>query len=222
VTDIAVLTAVYDGYDSVKPPHPQHHPSVEWICVTDGSVLVPSDYTAFLEPRTGLHPNRAAKTPKMRPWDYTDAEVVIWVDASFRVTSPDFASAMSAFVRTSPTTPEPIAQFVHPWRDCVYDELEESLKLDKYAGEPMASQVARYEAELPRHWGLWATGVIVRRRVPWLEVLGERWHSECLAWSYQDQLSEPYLLHKYDARPNTIPGDYFTSPWLAYEGSGRH
>ncbi len=221
MSDVALITAIYDSYDSLKPVLPQAGVDVEWIVVTDS--VPPAEqaagWTIVHEPRPGVHPNRAAKHPKYEPWKYTDAPVSIWVDASFRVVSDRFAVEATAGL----TDEEPIAQFVHPWRDCLFAEARESAQLAKYAGEPVLEQADRYsEAGHPEGWGLWATGVIARRHTAAVQELGVRWLAETERWSFQDQISQPYALRETGLRPQALPGTHLATPWLAYEGSGRH
>lgn len=215
---VAVVTAIYDAYDVLKPVLPQVGADVDWVCVTDDPALQDGalGWRVVHEPRPGLHPNRAAKRPKYEPWRYTDAGASVWVDGSFRVTSRAFVADVLALA-------DPIAQFVHPWRDCLVEEAAASVSLAKYDGEPVLAQAARYRAAgHPEHWGLWATGVIARRHTPEVRYLGEKWTDETQQWSFQDQVSQPYALRLAGLRPAALPGDHLTNPWLRYEGSGRH
>lgn len=216
--DLAIVSAVYGAYDTVKPALPQTGVDVEWILVTDMPPPAESaaGWTIVHDPHPGAHPNRAAKHPKFRPWEYTDAPASIWLDASFRVTSPDFAAAVMEHA-------DPIAQFAHPWRDCLYTEAEASAPLLKYAGEPLGQQADYYRAVgHPEHWGLWAAGVIARRHTDETRRMGMAWTHEVNLWSFQDQVSQPYVLRKTGLRPAGLPGTHFANPWLSYEGSGRH
>ena len=217
--DLAILTAIFDDYDTLKPALPQQGVDVEWICITDGpphpDAEAAKGWTLIHEP-CQLHPNRAAKRPKLRPWEYTSAAASIWIDASFRVVSNWFAIEALAHA-------EPIAQFIHPWRNCLYDEAEASVLLPKYAGEPIAAQAAYYRARgHPEHWGLWAAGVIARWHTSDVRQLGAAWAHEVDVWSFQDQISEPFALRETGLRPVALPGTHFVNPWLKYEGSGRH
>lgn len=213
----AVITAIYDDYDEAKVIAPQRGLDIDWVLVTDNPTLrAPTGWRVIVEPRPGLHPNRAAKGPKLFPHHYTAATASVWVDASFRITSPDF-------VRAALNAADPIAQFVHPWRDCIYDEAAESLLLAKYDGEPIAAQAQHYSlGGHPEHWGLWATGVIARWHVAETRDLGWAWSSEIARWSYQDQLSEPPVLRRLGLRPSPLEGDHLTNPWLEYHASTRH
>jgi hypothetical protein len=220
VTKVAILSAVYDRYDTLKPALPQDGVEVDWVFVTDDPDLRDVEthlgWRVVYEPRPGVHPNRAAKHPKYEPWKYTDVDSSVWVDASFRIVSPAFAAEALSLA-------DPIAQFDHPWRICLYAEAEESVRLTKYAGEPAARQAEYYRIKgHPEGWGLWATGVIARRHTDAVKDLGEKWLDETYTWSFQDQISQPYALREAGLRPTSFPGNHLATPWLAYEGSGRH
>jgi hypothetical protein len=218
IPDIAVLTAVYDGYDVVRPALHQHGVRVEWVCVTDDPELRPEGWSVVGLPRPGMHPNRAAKQAKLHPWQFTEAPVSVWVDASFRVTSGGFAEQMLDALQFGD-----VAQFVHPWRDCVYEEAAASMMLTKYDGEPVREQAQHYLREgHPEHWGLWAAGVIARRHTRDVVLFGDRWAREIGMWSFQDQISEPVALRESGLRPVSLWGTHMANPWLQYEGSGRH
>lgn len=215
---VVLLTSIYDNYDTLKPVLKQEGVEVEWIFVTDTTpdVEAAEGWTILQERWPLLHPNRAAKRPKIHPWWYTDADFSVWIDASYRVISPHFVNDMLTYA-------SPIAQFVHPWRNCTYKEAEESERLVKYKGEPCLKQVERYKKEgMPAGWGLWATGVIARYHTPRVMDMSETWFAEINKGSFQDQLSHPYALWSNGLRPNTLPGTHLSNSWLSYEGSGRH
>lgn len=220
MADIAIITAITDGYDTLKPVMPQVGADVEWICVTDGDPLpdieAASGWTLVCERRSGQHANLAAKLPKLRPWQYTTAPMSIWIDASFRIISPRFAVEAAAYA-------DPIAQFPHPWRDCIYAEAAASEELPKYAGEPIAAQASHYwQQGHPEHWGLWAAGVIARCHTQQVMDFSTAWAREINTWSFQDQISQPYALRQCGLRPTALPGTHFANDWVTYEGSSRH
>jgi hypothetical protein len=141
----------------------------------------------------------------------------VWVDASFRIGSTTFAVDALSYA-------DPIAQFVHPWRDCLYDEADAVLGLKKYAPdtEVHAQKAAYLRIAHPEHWGLWATGVIARQHTTRVRMLGDAWTMEVYNHTYQDQISQPFVLRNVDLRPTGLPGTHFSNPWLTYEGSARH
>lgn len=242
-----VLTALMDDYDTLKPVLPQEGADVNWVCFTDSRRLRAEaeehgitfgrsplgDYVTGVAHPTGwqivyydrpadVHPNRAAKAPKMQPRLFTDAPASVWVDASFRVFSPRFVADVVTIAGESESG---IAQFKHPWRDCLFEEAAVSQDLPKYAGERerIVQQAMRYvDAGMPFNWGLWATGVIARRHDDAVFKWGIDWGNEIMAHSYQDQISHPFTCWRHDLRPVDLPGNHFHNPWLNYEGSARH
>lgn len=218
---VSIITAIYDSYDDLKTVMPQAGVEVDWVCVTDRP-REPNGWRLVVEPRPFMHPNLAAKRPKMLPWEYSDAEYSIWIDASFVVLSDAFAREMAVFA-SGMHGGSPIAQFKHPWRDCIYQEAMASLMLPKYSDLPIGDQMDQYRAwNHPENWGLWATGVIARFHTDEIKKLGERWHQTCQEWGFQDQLSQAPHLRALGLRPTEIPGNHLVNRWIAYEGSQRH
>jgi hypothetical protein len=213
-----IISAIYDQYDKVQRPYFQGF-DVEWVMVTDRyDTAEEADsygWRVVVEPRTHLHPNRAAKTPKCLPWLYTDTDSSIWIDGSFRVISPSFAWDVLALAA-------PVAQFVHPWRDCALAEAEECIVIPKYSKEVLQKQLDFYKRILPPSWGLWATGVLARYHTPSVVRMGFDWLAEIYRWSYQDQVSYPAVCRQNGLRPTSLPGTHLVNQWLAYEGSSRH
>jgi hypothetical protein len=210
-----IITAIYDNYDTLKPALKQSI-DVEWVCVTDDKYLCGESWHTIYEPRPHLHPNRAAKTPKMLPWLYASTSTSIWVDASFRVVSSTFAEDVLNYA-------QPIAQFSHPWRSCAYDEAYECFQIPKYNREVLAVQTQYLSwRKHPKKWGLWATGVIARRHTSQVVQMGCDWLADVHNYSFQDQVSHPDVCRRNDLRPIDLPGTHLANQWLAYEGSGRH
>lgn len=213
MADCAILTSIYGGYDNLRPILPQEDLSVEWIFVTDVVPEDPKGWRVVHEPKPHLHPNRAAKRAKTVPWEYTDAPMSLWIDGSFRVQSSRFAIEALEYAN-------PVAQFGHPFRDCLFHEAICTAAVGKYAEQvPIIEAQARHyrEAGHPDSWGLWATGVIARKHTKEIKELGWQWLTEVHTWSVQDQVSQPYVLRKVGLRPELFPEDYFSSPWIAYE-----
>ncbi len=218
--DIAVITAIYGDYDTLKPTMKQTR-DVDWICVTDrereanGWRLIIRPPETLCSDRIAQN-NLAAKRPKMLPWEFTQCRRSIWIDASFDISSPTMAADLMARAH-------PIAQFAHPDRDCVYEEGEFSLTMAKYTHLPIREQLAAYRADgHPEHWGLWAAGVIARDHTDTVRRLGEDWLRQVEYWGIQDQLAQAPVLRDLAMRPVSIPGSIYANPWVEYMGSAKH
>ena len=205
---VAVLSAVYGGYDAIEPP-PEQTIDADWILITEDEVDAPG-WRVHVEPRLHMHPRLAAKVPKCLPWHYTNAKTTVWMDGSCRLLRPD---SLETIVNGAEGAS--IAQIIHPWRNDILDEAHASVGMPKYDAQPVVEQAQDYlDRGHPRGWGLWATGLIVRslfdRR--WLDNMGERWLTEQCRWTYQDQISQPYVLRSHGMRPHPMP--------FALHGSG--
>jgi hypothetical protein len=205
---VATICSVYGGYD--YPPL-QKEQTVPFEQITVGD-RPPLNYgmVNHIEPRPHMHPRLAAKHAKCLPWDYTDADVIIWIDGSIEVTSERFVEYMVA-----QSEGHLISQYVHPVRTDILDEADASFPMLKYKDQPVHSQANYYlEQGHPRNWGLWATGLIVYRPHlgrSQLNSFGSMWLAEQVRWTYQDQISQPHVLRLHDMRPNLIEGQIWTS-----------
>lgn len=196
---VTVLSASYGGYDNLAAP-PEQDTACDWLMVTDRPATCPP-WQVKVERRPLMHPRLAAKVPKVRPDLYTDADVTIWIDANMRITSPHFVSWCLEHLGDADFAFTP-----HQWAANLEAELDLALPLPKYAGLPMREQVASYvAADFPLDYGNWWTGLIVRRRHLGLNLLGDAWLREMCRWTYEDQLSLPYVLWRQAMRPAPLP-----------------
>lgn len=232
---VCVYTAIYGGYDELKPPAPQSAPT-DFVCFTDSATLGASGAWRIVQDRRlpDLHPRMRAKWFKTHPHALFPAgrpaasqfapfdprrllrryDCIVWIDGSIRVTGADFARDMLASLGDAG-----LAFIRHPDRDCIYDEADESLRWGKYVGQPIAEQVEHYRREgYPPHHGLMAGGVIARRPgTAALPALDEAWWQENLRWTYQDQLSLPVVLWRQGFSNVWIPGNLWSNPWYRWE-----
>lgn len=209
---VTVISSVYGGYDTPCALPPQDHPH-DAILVTDIDYEVPG-WRTVVEPREHLHPRMAAKFAKCRPDLYTDAKVTIWIDASFQVLRPDFVSWCVQQIGV-----HPIAQIRHPERQRITDEADVSSKMLKYQGQAVREQARHYlSVDYPDGWGMWATGLIVRRRTSQTMLFGSEWLHEQIRWTYQDQISEPPILAAMAMRPVDLETELWSSPFFTVRG----
>jgi hypothetical protein len=201
---LTIISANAGGYDTPKQ-HVRQTVPCRWIQVND-------------DPGYGdMHPRMQAKHVKVFPWLYGAGELSVWIDSSFRIVSPHFASAVLQMLRD-----DDIVQFRHWGRDCIYDEAMASITMQKYAGEKILEQVEHYRAYgHPPHWGLWECGVLARRRTAKVEDMCTAWWGENTRWSWQDQLSWPVILRLHNVRPGEFPGTRLDQPWLEWQGHTR-
>jgi|LSQX01.2.fsa_nt_gb hypothetical protein len=193
-----VYTCVYGDYDDLKD---QPDIGADYICFTDNPNLKSDVWEVRYEPiYQHLHPRLRAKFYKLIcPFD----TLSLFIDGSIEITDPKIIDKLSEYLDNGWAT------YIHPSnRDCIEKELEASLPMEKYHGHPLTEQVEYYFSQgFPKHYGLWACGVMLRDGR--FTNFGSKWMLENLAWSYQDQLSLPYLLWREGFRIDTIPLDQY-------------
>ena len=210
-----IYTAIFGGYESLKPPLEPSREGVDLICFSDFPHSQANGWRSAQRHPAFAVPRMDAKWYRMNSdLVLPEYDVTIWVDASFQLGNVDqFVAACLKDLGPCDT-----ALFRHPERSNIYDEAEAPLNVwaRKYADQPLLEQVARYRWEgLPDDHILWAGGIQVRRaRSRLVSEINRRWFAECVRWSFQDQLSLPYVLWDLRAQGlvGTLEGSVYRGP----------
>ncbi len=144
-------------------------------------------------------PHYSSRLYKILSHVYDPSEWSVYVDADIFL--PDWME--EKLIEEVKKSGKIVGAFKHPWRDCVYEEAEEIIRLGKDTKENVESYMkfVRDKLFVEPHSGLAACGVLVRdnRLVQkWNE---EWWMALCLG-SKRDQLSFPVVfdgfIHYFD------------------------
>ena len=198
---MAVYTAIFGGYDRLW--HAPAHPDVDFVCFTDDPSLEAPPWRVVEGEARFEHPRMSAKWFKALPHlALPDHRHTIRLDGSVKIRSDAFAEQAM-----QPLGESGIAMLRHPDRDNIFDEAEHSLRMSRYSGQPIREQVEHYKDEgFTSDNDLFWCGLIVRdNQNERVRELNEAWMRENERWSYQDQLSMPYLLWKLGITPAVIP-----------------
>jgi hypothetical protein len=223
-----IYTSIYGRYDDLLQPIAQTI-DCDFICFTD--VPFPARAGAWRVIRSGLnpalHPRMRAKYFKIMShlvfpngrlaWRFAPFsrrphyDVVIWVDGCLRIKDPHFAESFASHIG-----PTGWSMFIHPDRDCVYDELPQLIGMRKCAGLPVTEQVESYRAEgFPPHAGLMAATLIARdTRDTMIPRINAAWWAENQAWTYRDQLSLPVVLWRLGHGYDKVLLNLWDNPWF--------
>jgi O-antigen biosynthesis protein len=228
-----IYTAIFGNYDELSEPVAQDV-ECDFVCFTDRRL--PPRVGAWnivpVKARVATHPRMQAKRFKLLShkvfregrlalayrwqrglWSLRHRYASsIWVDGNIAIKGQSFAKDV-----LDAASDAGWAMFRHPDRDCIFDEAFVSAKMKKYEGLPVREQVEAYRREgVPEHGGLFACGVIARKE-PLRDALrrvNELWWKENVKWTYQDQLSLPYVLKKTGAIVGIIPGNLWQNQWF--------
>jgi len=207
-------------------------PGVDFHCFTDDPALLSrGDWIIHLAP-SDLAPRLAAKRPKVlgpqiAPLDAYD--VTLWIDASC-----DFASVTFVDEALGDLGPDGLALYKNPELDCVYAQAISCIRgLPPESAAPLLRQASRYYAEgHPENWGLWACGMMARRRSPKLDAAMRDWWDAIVSWPLggsawpfglpRDQIDLPPVLRKHGIKPREWPHDQNESPWWRRRPHGMY
>jgi hypothetical protein len=172
----------------------------------------------FPSRKNSLHPRLKGKIPKMLAWElFPNYDYYIWMDGCFTFTKED---STSWFVNQ--LNGADAAFFQHPYRtdleselDLVVSEIKEenSYLIERYEGEDMESQVNNYLKDenynsnvlIAAGAFIYSSKIVENKEY---NVMKEWFYHNCI-WSVQDQLSLPYLLHKFNINYTLINENIF-------------
>ena len=193
-----IYTTIYGNYDGLKE---QPNIDADFVCFTDNPDLKSDQWQIRYEPiLQHLHPRLRAKYFKtICPFGGTS----LFIDGSIQIINPNILDELGRFLKNG------FAVYKHPSnRDCISSEVELSLQMPKYQGLPLQEQADHYFSQgLPEHFGLWACGLILRDGSH--TDFGSKWMLENMLWTYQDQVSLPYLAWREDFKIDTIELDQY-------------
>ncbi len=133
-----------------------------------------------------------SRLPKLAPffslWSYSAS---IYIDNNLEIHHPPPQVAHQMLGSKG------AAWAVHPHDDrhCAYEEIQTCIKLGKDTPAALRRQERAYrQRKFPKNFGLWENCFIVRKHLPWVKTLCERWWTEQNSYSKRDQISFAYTL----------------------------
>jgi hypothetical protein len=218
---IIVYSANIGGYDNFN--HPKiYDENVRYILFTDNKYIKSNvweiSHTDFLD--ESLTSRKSARYFKVNPHlVLPEHDISIWVDHCF---TPQFNNANDLINKMSFTNDKNIMIFKHSWRDCIYKESEEVIKLKLDNQEIVTNQIDRYKKEgFPENLGLFETGFIVRENNKKVNEFNDVWWNEIKNGSGRDQLSNMYASWKTSLKINqlTYGVSCYNNPFLTQKNN---
>ena len=211
---LAVYTSLIGDYDELQTPLIVE-PGCDYFCITDNPNLKSAFWTIIhVENKEGLDNVRFQRKMKLMPHlFFPQYEHSLYVDTSILIRG----SVWDWIERN--TTGKPWLAFLHPERDCVYQEAEACKVLQNDNSELIDAQMARYREEgYPEHGGLTWNAILYRRHMEAAVIsLEEAWFDEIVKGSRRDQLSFNYACWKNGFQYDVCKEDYHLSfLWALY------
>lgn len=214
MNNIALVSAVIGDYDKIKSiPTVEGVDNFLFTDVTDIDTNL--NWNVINVERNNAHPRLQAKQYKLLTHKYISYhyETIIWTDGSVNWKSSESIAEM-----IENSMQYELSMFEHPIRDCIYEEAKFSLSMPKYKNTGIERQADAYrQIQHPEHWGLWASGIFVRKNTFYINNMFEFWMYQNIKFTYQDQISLPYVLRKFNIIPNTFNKYLWANDWFDLE-----
>ena len=209
---LVVYSVLTGSHAHLANPFPPGCRGFERICFTDDPDLSSDDWSIVRMDPALLDPERESRRPKILPHRFLpDFDISVYIDGTvtFKV---DPMVAISHVLDGDSS----FACFRHPWRDCVYAEGEEVIRVGYDRETRVREQLDFYRSTgFPEHAGLIAGTMLVRRHNDeHVVALGENWFDQVLRFSKRDQLSFNYIAWKLGFEYAVLPGELTDNDWI--------
>ena len=196
---IVFYTAIAGNYSRLLPPAALM-PGARYVCFTDLPKQAYGIWTILPLPKTFEEsPRWSSRWCKLHPHElFPEAEIAFWLDGNIIINGD-----MDRHIGQVLDSGLPMGMIGHPFRDCVYEEIDACIALNKDQKDRLLRQKKRYlSLGLPAHGGLYEAGVIINNlRHPDLPAFYDLWWQEFSTQSARDQVSLPYALDRLKLAP---------------------
>jgi hypothetical protein len=192
---LILYTAIFGDYD-IPLPAPKSSLIESCLLFTDNIKIHAPGWQVIRSPIISHDDVFNARYWKLHP----PAGCSIWLDGQISLTSDQLIiEAMRALEKYD------IALWRHHSRHCLYQEAKECFDLGH--GQNVLDQAHHYKDDynFPENYGLWETGVLIRRTTDNLLQMHELWWKHIRDYSYRDQISFPLMLNLYNIVPFDLP-----------------
>jgi hypothetical protein len=236
---IAVITSIYGGYDELKEQHIKNKDQVDWYCFTDNANCASNGWTIITTPYHKINEtddnkhfknsiseliDQDKKTYNMMSAKYYKIKTheidilkkydyFIWTDGSLYLRDHFIENVQSLINKGNE-----LIHFKHSVRTNISDEVEVSIKMKKYASQNILEQQQVYVSDgFKDDVGLFENTAFIRKNDEKRNRLFDEWWLHNIKYSFQDQISYPYVIWKTDTFPDyVIQQNVFNNPDFTY------
>ena len=189
-----IYTCVTGGYDKIERPNFISE-GFDYVCYTDDHNLKSDIWEIRQIPEKLLYLGNAKinRYIKLHPHElFPEYDLSIYIDGNV-----DLKADINEFIEDRCSDGD-VFFYKHPYRDCIYDEMDAVVSGGQENKEIVNAIRARYEKEgFPKHFGLSQNNIIIRRHNEKNCMrLMTLWWNEVFYNSYRDQLSLFYVIWK--------------------------
>lgn len=214
---ICVYTCITGNYDNLIEIE-QVESNIDYICFTNNKYLT-SDTWSVKFINEDLDNLSLARKVKILGYKYLEEyDILIWIDGAINIEQPitDFLNKCCDLKKFD------MIAFKHKYRNCIYDEINECVRLNK-ENIYNASNLEQFleKNKYPKHNGLIESTVLVRKNNSSVNKLMDEWFNMLLMYSRRDQLSFNYCLWKNPIKINFLDMYVFDNDYFKHKGHNQ-
>jgi len=223
---ICFITAIYGGYDHLAEQTHLDKNDIDWYCFTDqplnsstwNIITTPYHLQDTTEGKNAFIFNYHDATMKtyhmmcakyykaqshridiLAPYDY-----IVWMDARMLI-KHDFIPFLMEQIQQG----HKLIHFQHYMNTCVEAEVYLSLIQERYVQQNVVGQFAFYKQQgFPDQTGLYEMTIFIRNmRDATINATFDLWWKHNICYSFQDQISYPFVLWKMNILPDFVIRD---------------
>lgn len=217
MSKICVYTCITGNYDNLIEIK-KLEKNVDYICFTNNKYLTSKTWNIKLV-NENMDNLTLARKVKILSYKYlAEYDISIWIDGAINIekTINQFIKEKCDFNKFD------MIAFKHQSRDCIYDEINECVRLNKETIEN-ATRLEKFlqTNNYPRHNGLIESTVLVRKNITSVNKLMDEWFDMLIKYSRRDQLSFNYCLWKNQIRINFLDLYVFDNEYFKHQGHNQ-
>jgi hypothetical protein len=221
---VACITSIYGNYDELKTPNIKNMKLVDWYCFTDSNIkndiwqIINKEYhIENMKDEYKINKNyynniidkkiynmMSAKYYKIKTHEIDilkEYDYYIWIDGSIYL-QDEFLNNILFIIYNNDIN---LINFKHSEREFIRDETLFSLQMPKYNDQDLDLQYNKYlKNGYLDNYGLYENTIIIKRNDKKINTLFNKWWEHNIKYSYQDQISYPYVLFKCNIKPDYV------------------
>lgn len=212
---ICVYTCITGNYDKIKELDFKEE-GIDYYFFTNNKNLTSKTWKVIYIENDGLDNIRLARKIKVLGHEILKKyDVTVWLDGAsyIRKSICQFLQKYCNLERYA------LIGFRHNFRDCIYEEALECIKVKKDSEETVKKQMDKYcHLKYPKHYGLIESTILIRNfNDEQLNKVMNDWFLEICNYSYRDQLSFNYVAWENNFKFDLLDMNVFDNEYFGWE-----
>ena len=191
-----VYTSLVGAHSNLAPPPLSLRSKYSFLCFTDKYFECDGWDVIVMQQNKSQSPRRAAKRPKIQPWNYFTANVSVWIDANMVLMPLEFNEAFKEFMSSE----KAFGIFPHNKRTNLNEEFIDIQYRLKDNPELLSQQKEYYGKKTKlSNYKLYQGGILFRLHgCLQCDELMQKWQKQIDIFSVRDQLSLAQIIYECD------------------------